>query len=308
MTSSFLLIQSAKIFLAVCHKQSFSAAAKELGLTQPAVSAAVSRLEEHLGVDLVHRTRPLEITPEGATLEKLLLAVADKMDSVITDIQRRQNLLPVIRIGLIDSLYDLIGMDLIVRFRSIASRISLIGGTSDQLLDALKLGKLDIVVAGESFEDKIQTLHKQFILQEETVVVFPKAIAQTRSTWSWENIRYSGLPLIRYAHSSSNERLLEELKATHKLEFQTAVDVDSNRLMLSLVSRGDGWAITHPACLMHSDLMGALQILSPKPALGKRTLYVFYPRTGLSEYVGIVTNLVRESFPSAVPLQSRQEE
>lgn len=93
-------MSSAEIFLTVCRTQSFLAAAKQLGLTQPAVSAAVARLEKELGVDLVRRTRLIEIALEVVTLGKLLVTTADKMEPAITDIQCRQNLLPVIRIGL----------------------------------------------------------------------------------------------------------------------------------------------------------------------------------------------------------------
>ena len=59
-----LLVSSAKIFLTVCRTQSVLAAAKQLGLIQPAVSATAARLEKELGVDLVRCTRPIEIAPE----------------------------------------------------------------------------------------------------------------------------------------------------------------------------------------------------------------------------------------------------
>lgn len=93
-------MSSAEIFLPVCRTQSVLAAVKQLGLIQPAVSAAVARLEKELGVDLVRRTRLIEIALEVVTLGKLLVTTADKMEPAITDIQCRQNLLPVIRIGL----------------------------------------------------------------------------------------------------------------------------------------------------------------------------------------------------------------
>ena len=93
-------MSSAEIFLPVCRTQSVLAAVKQLGLIQSAVSAAVARLEKELGVDLVRRTRLIEIALEVVTLGKLLVTTADKMEPAITDIQCRQNLLPVIRIGL----------------------------------------------------------------------------------------------------------------------------------------------------------------------------------------------------------------
>lgn len=53
-------------FRAVCVEGGFTAAAKALGCTQPAVSYQVRRLEELLGVRLLERTgRRLVLTPEG---------------------------------------------------------------------------------------------------------------------------------------------------------------------------------------------------------------------------------------------------
>lgn len=55
-----------RAFVRVVEHQSFSAAAEVLGLTPSAVSKLVSRLEERLGVRLLHRTtRRLALTSEG---------------------------------------------------------------------------------------------------------------------------------------------------------------------------------------------------------------------------------------------------
>src|SRR3954469_3391723 len=61
-------------FRAVAHERSFSAAARELALTQPAVSQQVAALERELGVRLLDREPGgLRLTPAG----NVLLAHAD---------------------------------------------------------------------------------------------------------------------------------------------------------------------------------------------------------------------------------------
>ncbi len=55
-----------RVFVQVVEHQSFSAAAAALGLTPSAVSKLITRLEERLGVRLLHRTtRRLALTSEG---------------------------------------------------------------------------------------------------------------------------------------------------------------------------------------------------------------------------------------------------
>src|SRR6202040_3181387 len=55
-----------RAFVRVAEHQSFSAAASVLGLTPSAVSKLISRLEERLGVRLLHRTtRRVALTSEG---------------------------------------------------------------------------------------------------------------------------------------------------------------------------------------------------------------------------------------------------
>ncbi len=56
-------------FIQVAESQSFVQPANYLGLSPPAVSKAVAKLEEELGVKLLHRTtRSVSLTPEGERL------------------------------------------------------------------------------------------------------------------------------------------------------------------------------------------------------------------------------------------------
>ncbi len=49
-------LQSLQVYIAVAEEQGFAAAARRLGMSPPAVTRAVAKLEEHLGVKLLNRT------------------------------------------------------------------------------------------------------------------------------------------------------------------------------------------------------------------------------------------------------------
>ena len=73
-------LKKLKIFSQVAHEGSFTAAAKQLHMAQPAVSIAVRKLEQELELELFHRRdRQISLTVEGAVLlrhsEQILQAV-----------------------------------------------------------------------------------------------------------------------------------------------------------------------------------------------------------------------------------------
>jgi len=67
------------VFLAVAEMRSFRAAAKHLGVTRPAVSQTIRRLEDRLGVALVQRTtRSVSLTEAGEQLfQRVAPAIAE---------------------------------------------------------------------------------------------------------------------------------------------------------------------------------------------------------------------------------------
>lgn len=68
----------ARAFLVTAEEGSLTAAARELGLTQPTLSRQVAGLEEELGVTLFERVgRGLELTPSGAELLGQVRAMGD---------------------------------------------------------------------------------------------------------------------------------------------------------------------------------------------------------------------------------------
>src|SRR5574341_358185 len=78
--------------LVVVHR-GFSRAARQLGVTQPAVTQQIRRLEQGLGVRLFHRDgRRLVLTESGQTLEAFASRIVDLADAASEALQSASGL------------------------------------------------------------------------------------------------------------------------------------------------------------------------------------------------------------------------
>lgn len=77
------IVSALRTFLRVAETGSFSAAAIDLGLTQPAVSRQISALEADLNTRLLHRTTSaLALTVEGEQMIPMALRVLEAVDAL----------------------------------------------------------------------------------------------------------------------------------------------------------------------------------------------------------------------------------
>jgi DNA-binding transcriptional LysR family regulator len=84
------LLAAFRVYVRVAEARSFSAVARELGATQPAVSRQVAALEEHLGARLLQRTtRSLALTEDGRDLLEHARRVLDAVEDAEAAVGRR---------------------------------------------------------------------------------------------------------------------------------------------------------------------------------------------------------------------------
>jgi len=124
-----------KTFLSVAELGGFSAAAKQLNVTQSAVSLQIKRLEERLRVSLFHRTsRSVELTEAGAIL--------------VPYAQRILRLNGEVRVGMTDeqAVAYLPFMLPIFNRAYPEARLQVVCGTSPQLVERVQDGLIDIAI------------------------------------------------------------------------------------------------------------------------------------------------------------------
>src|SRR5260221_6970355 len=87
-------------FLAVAQCGKISAAAKQLHLSQPAVTAHLRRLEEVMGKPLVSRsTRGVKLTAQGNTLQTFATEIQNPLSRIEASFHREQKLAGQLRLS-----------------------------------------------------------------------------------------------------------------------------------------------------------------------------------------------------------------
>ena len=145
-----------RAFEAVARLRSFTHAADELSITQPALSRTIAQLEDGLGVTLLDRSsRHVEMTRAGRTFfdhaERVLAELERGIDAV-----RRQ---ATIRLGFSWLLPDPWAQDTVARFeRATGTTVSLV--RIDDPLAAVQQGKVNIaVVRGQVTSTAVRVVH-----------------------------------------------------------------------------------------------------------------------------------------------------
>lgn len=141
-------LDSYKIFCAVVKNGNMSTAAKELYISQPAVSMAVKQLEERLGSPLLIRTtKGVRLTPEGEVLFTYLDRALNMINTAEHKYFEMANLEQgEVRIGASDIVISGYLMPYIEKYSNIYSdiRIKVTNKTTYESLKLLKNGAIDM--------------------------------------------------------------------------------------------------------------------------------------------------------------------
>ncbi|MFD7436118.1 LysR family transcriptional regulator [Streptomyces sp. NPDC059861] len=229
-------IEALRYAQAVSRTKSFSAAARAYGVTQPALSNGVARLEDELGVKLFDRSpRGVRPTAHGAQTLLLIDQVLSALDNLVAETRRLA--FPVtdtIRMGV----SPIIGADLVARAFQAARTLKrprdlvLREADLDPLSVDLREGRLDIVLVPAV--PGMPTLRHRVIAREPVVVVDPaasrdenpvelKAVADAAfilgpstcglTTFTTDLFRGHDLPLLTYPGEAASFRAVDEWAA-----------------------------------------------------------------------------------------------
>ncbi|MCF1599128.1 LysR family transcriptional regulator [Streptomyces muensis] len=226
-------IEGLRYARAVSRTKSFSAAARAYGVTQPALSNGIARLEQELGVTLFERSpRGVKPTADGARILPMIDRALDAVDGIVAEAQRLAHPAPdTIRMGV----SPLIGADLVARAFEAARDLDrprdLVLREADltHLREDLRAGNLDLLLVPAV--QAMPRFRHRVIAREPVVVIDPatsgtdlpvelRAAADASyilvpdtcglTTFTTELFRSHDLALRAYPGEASNYRVLDE--------------------------------------------------------------------------------------------------
>ena len=254
-------LKQLQYFVSVAKLGSFTRAAVNLGLLQPALSKQVRRLEVELKLPLFRRNgRGIALTDAG----KLLL---DHAQRILADVDETQQALDSIRNEAIGSLAiamplaagKLLTTDFYKAFRTRFPKASLqiTEGKSSQIQDWLLDGRIDIgLLHGSSVRPGIEIIRR---ISQELYLVSPKhtKLVKPGAAVPFKELRK--LPLILPPEPHTIRSLLKTHATRLGVKLSVVLEVDGAQLMLDLVQQGHGHTILPSFSLTMRRLSEALQ-------------------------------------------------
>lgn len=167
-----LSLRQLRSFAAVARFGSFSRAAADLAVTQPALSATIRQIEGRLEVPLFDRTtHAVALSEAGRAIlphVERLLATADHAFADMRASLTHQR--PAIRIGVMPSAMAMVAQAVAALDGDAAApAVQLSDGRSDELLHGLGEGRLDMIVSATSTADA--RFERQLLVEDDLLLV-----------------------------------------------------------------------------------------------------------------------------------------
>lgn len=238
-----MTITQLRAFLLAATFGSFTAAAVELGTTQPTVSELVRKLEVESGMSLFVRAgRRLVLTSAGSELLPWARRVVDGVDGAEQSLQALRGLTGgVATFGVLRNASYYFLSDLAVRFHTERPgvRTRLVGQNSVEVADGVRSGELEAGLAVLPIDDS--GLSVTPLLRDEVLWASADP-ARTRAPMTLDSI--GAAPLILYdAHYGWNDptrRQLAERAQLAGVRLDPMIEVENIESALELVARGMG--------------------------------------------------------------------
>src|ERR1700739_1645536 len=235
------------LLLSVARLGSLGLAAAEYGISQPAASTRIRRLERQLGVPLIERSpRGSHLTPDGKLVAEWAQAVIDAaaaLDAGVTSLQTRSDTVLRVAASMTVAEYLLPGWLTVLRARNPETAVALTAGNSADVAAAVRDGGADLgFVEGP---DLPPGLASHQVGTDRLTVVVPAGHRWERRRSGITAAELAATPMVAREPGSGTRRYLEEaMRARTDLDRVPPVaELSSTTAIKSAVVAGIGPAV-----------------------------------------------------------------
>ncbi|TFL14818.1 LysR family transcriptional regulator [Pusillimonas caeni] len=293
-------LKQLQVFRAVAAEKNFRRAGELVGLTQPAVSRAITELEGQINLRLFDRTtREVRLTQAGVILAQRLPRWMDELDNTLNEIHSwasartgkvRVASSPTLSAALVPHCLSYCAQ------QEPGLQVILFDRVQQDVLNGVLSGEVDFGLIVEPDAARLSELHHETLLTDPFVVVCPEHHALARQAekrgLDWRNLGEHDLILLDQA--SGSRRLIDELIATHQIASRIVQEVGHVTTGFEMVRAGLGINIVPGLAVPETGLPG-LKVICPRP-LSQRKIMLARPRNKtLAPLAETLWSLVRAS-------------
>jgi DNA-binding transcriptional LysR family regulator len=232
------------IFVSVAETGSMSAAAEKFGMSQPAVSQAIAKLEEVSGLDLFDRSiRPPVLTLRGSIFFKHASDVVESIRRLQGGLRlEKAAQLPVLRVGMLNSFATTLGPFIIKSLQETAVQWFVDTGYEASRVIALLDRRCDFVITA----DETPTPPGLIVLplfSESYRIILP---ADPDSAGKSVLERMAGMSMIRFGRDPHMLSRIDHWLTAAGIETNARYHLDTVEGAAQMVVSGLGWSLLPP--------------------------------------------------------------
>ncbi len=252
-----LNLRQLEAFAAVARLSSFTAAARQLGVSQPALTVQIRQLEEVLTVRLIDRnTRSVKLTQVGRELAPVVERLLAELHAIVDgarDLSRKAR--GTVRVAALPSIAMTILPRVLMRMRKHYPAISVVvrEGIASEVVEWVRSEQVDLGIGSPEGPDA--SIDFRLLFKDQMCVVLPPGspLARKRRLTLRD---LAGDPLVLPSPGSSVRRLVDHAAREQGIELKAVYEACFMHSMAAMARAGLGAAVLPTSAMDLNELSG----------------------------------------------------
>lgn len=285
-------------FVFIAEAGGFSKAARELHITQTALTRRLQKLEAWLGLRLLDRTtRQVVLTTVGREFLPQARAIVQQMTGALERLKdMSQRAVGNIRLACIPTMSSHVLPKMIQRYAKLHpdNHVCLLDGSSSEVRAAVLSGQAELGIALEG--EKNSELAEWALMMDPLVFICrtPHPL-QHRKSIAWSDL--AGVELVGVSSFVSTREFMDHRLAQRGIRLQAKYEVQHHATALNLVAAGVGSAVLPASTFQEGDRPHVRKIALVEPVVKRKVVLLRRARSTLSPAAEAFHALLRKGLP-----------